>query len=311
MGSGERSNFAIPSHFLHQDHVAQIGPAAHVFLWLWRHIGSNTRRSFGGLLFDGERFNIPDLVQTLGISNSTARSHLKRLADAGYLVKIPAGRGGLRAALCIWHPDDKMGPDILEKLKEDLERTEETRQKSSVRKRNKTRQKSSAKTVKAKRTRQKSSIKKYLELLEKPETRQVSDAKIIPPLKNLPYREIKNCSLHAGKEQTPDALHTDGSLTVLPGGKIDWGEYPILREARRLMKYIPASDRPDETNGKLASALLNLESIVELSATFDWVSEVIGRKQGVIQDPAAYWAEMLRKGANFITNNRKQVTKAI
>jgi DNA-binding transcriptional ArsR family regulator len=113
MGNAERGIFFLPDHLLHKEHVKRIGPAVHVFLWLWRHVGADTRRPFGGLIFDGHKFNISDLVQNLGISNTTIRAHLKLLADAGYIYKISAGRGGLRAAICLWHPNDESGSSRL------------------------------------------------------------------------------------------------------------------------------------------------------------------------------------------------------
>jgi hypothetical protein len=135
------------------------------------------------------------------------------------------------------------------------------------------------------------------------DSRQVVAAKnALSPL--IPsYSELKNFPDKTKRDT--EASRNEGGLTILPGGKLDWGGFPILRAARKLIENIPADDRPAETR-KLGRGLLAMETEHELRGLFEQVAGVVGRKNGNIRNVAAFWAECLTRAAEMTVKARKR-----
>ena len=91
---------------LHPDHVANMGAAVWVFLWLW----SNAKVDQGplaGEVFAGRPFSLDQMAHELGMSKRTAVRHLCTLRDHGYVHSWREGQCGISAVVCVWRPDLK------------------------------------------------------------------------------------------------------------------------------------------------------------------------------------------------------------
>ena len=99
MKSGDHLN--LPAILLHPAHVAGMGKAVWVYLWLWRRLGSQAR-IWGG--------QVPGVVTTedaareLGIPRRTVERHLASLREREYILTEQAGHG-LKVEVNLWNPE--------------------------------------------------------------------------------------------------------------------------------------------------------------------------------------------------------------
>lgn len=107
--SRNRRRIALPDYILHPEHVAQIGQALWVFLWLWREgPGAEGSWADGGYCRDGQRIQIAEIARGLGITARTVRRHLAKLRELLY-VEIEFVGKGMEVWVEIRNPDEPAG----------------------------------------------------------------------------------------------------------------------------------------------------------------------------------------------------------
>ena len=96
----DQKQINLPGYALHPEHVANIGPAIWVFLWLWN------RKGEGGIVGPGEAGSIITkgrIAKDLGISERSVKRHLATLREGNYLDTWFEGPG-FTAIVQLWDP---------------------------------------------------------------------------------------------------------------------------------------------------------------------------------------------------------------
>ena len=103
MGQEPRlEGLTVPEWLLHPEHAAQMGGALWVFLWLWRE-GAAGESPFVREVRGGAPVRVEEIGAGLGLPVGTVKRHLAQLREAGYLTTFREHHA-FTAIVNIWRP---------------------------------------------------------------------------------------------------------------------------------------------------------------------------------------------------------------